>query len=47
MANSTSSTVIPRPTVNRFCRIALRNVDGSAGAIAGGGGATSVLIGCS
>ena len=25
--------------MNRFCRSALRNVDGSAGAIAGGGGA--------
>ena len=39
IAKATSSRVIARPTVNRFCRSALRNVDGSAGAIAGGGGA--------
>ena len=40
IAKATSSRVMPRPNANRFCRSALRKVDGSAGAIGGGGGAS-------
>ena len=39
ITKATSRRVMPRPTVNLFCRSALRNVDGSAGSIGGGGGA--------